>query len=285
MPGSLSLGPTASISVMTAPQPEATTTPVSSSRAGVQLPVPWARPKTRKVDRERAGEGGTGEHEGAGPGEHGGQCTHGGAAGDAEDVGVSQRVAQQDLHERAGHREQTARGEAGQGPGARSSQTRVWWRLLPCPVITAQRSAGAMGTLPTATATRSATTPSSASQTNGRKGRHGETARDAGPLRPRDSTPLTGCLQFPAQRPAAFEQARRGTLDGGRGHEKRLPRLVAVRLSNCSQAVSQSRFSSPMPPATMASGSFARTDSRSMRGTRRSRSAKTLRPPQSSTTL
>jgi len=45
------LGPTASISVMTAPQPEATTTPVSSSRAGVQLPVPWARPKTRKVDR------------------------------------------------------------------------------------------------------------------------------------------------------------------------------------------------------------------------------------------
>ena len=34
---------------ITAPQPAATTTPVSSSRAGVQLPRPWARANTSSM--------------------------------------------------------------------------------------------------------------------------------------------------------------------------------------------------------------------------------------------
>ena len=37
------------IRVMMAPQPAATTTPVSNSREGVQLPLPWARPNTSSV--------------------------------------------------------------------------------------------------------------------------------------------------------------------------------------------------------------------------------------------
>ena len=35
--------------VITAPQPAATTTPVSSRREAVQLPVPWARPNTNTI--------------------------------------------------------------------------------------------------------------------------------------------------------------------------------------------------------------------------------------------
>jgi hypothetical protein len=50
MPGSSGLGRTASRKVITAPQPAATTTPVSSRRVGVQLPVPWASPNTISVE-------------------------------------------------------------------------------------------------------------------------------------------------------------------------------------------------------------------------------------------
>src|SRR5690554_3586787 len=49
MPGNSRAGLIANIRVITAPQPAATTTPVSNRREGVQLPVPWASPNTIKV--------------------------------------------------------------------------------------------------------------------------------------------------------------------------------------------------------------------------------------------
>ena len=48
------------------------------------------------------------------------QCAHPRAAGNTEDVGISKRIAQQNLHQGAGHRQQPAAGEAGQG--ARQAQ-------------------------------------------------------------------------------------------------------------------------------------------------------------------
>ncbi len=56
---------------------------------------------------------------------------------------------------------------------------RVRCSSVPSPVITAQKSAGAMVTLPMATAMSSASRPSSPSHTSGRKGRQAETATEA----------------------------------------------------------------------------------------------------------
>src|SRR5690554_3951250 len=49
MPGNRAAGVMARIRVINAPQPAATTTPVSNNREGVQLPLPWARPNTSRV--------------------------------------------------------------------------------------------------------------------------------------------------------------------------------------------------------------------------------------------
>ena len=116
MPLTCASGASVSISAISAPQPAATTTPVSSRRVvvhGARSAPVRARPNTSSVDasapprarrrdqRRRARE-------------HRPERADRGAAGDAEDVRIGERIAQQHLHQRAGEREQTADGESGE---------------------------------------------------------------------------------------------------------------------------------------------------------------------------
>jgi hypothetical protein len=111
MPRRLESGPSARIRLTAAPKPAATTTPVSSSRSGVQAPGAVREREHQQRRRQGAGEGAAVDPHAAEARRQHQQREGRRAAGDAEHVGIGERVAQQDLHQHPGQRQQAADGE------------------------------------------------------------------------------------------------------------------------------------------------------------------------------
>jgi hypothetical protein len=114
MPRSFCSGATERISATTAAAPAATMTPVSSRRVWVQLPSPRRQAEHQQHRAQGAGEGAAVHHQQGQAEQHRQQRTHRRAAGDAQHVGIGQRVAQQHLHQGAGQRQQSAAGKGRQ---------------------------------------------------------------------------------------------------------------------------------------------------------------------------
>ena len=116
MPRTCASGASVSSSAISAPQPAATTTPVSSRRVGVHAPVAArpARTNTSSVDANAPRERRRRIDQRPRPASIARQRADGRAAGDAEHVRIGERIAQQHLHQRAGERERAADGERGQ---------------------------------------------------------------------------------------------------------------------------------------------------------------------------
>ena len=117
MPLTCAAGASASSSAITAPQPAATTTPVSSSRVGAHAArsvSARAIANTMSVDSKRACERCRSREPARCPDHQRAERADRRAAGDAEHIGIGERIAQQHLHQRARDREQSADGERGE---------------------------------------------------------------------------------------------------------------------------------------------------------------------------
>ena len=113
MPFTCTSGASVSSSAITAPHPAATTTPVSRSRVvvhGARSAPVRASPNTMSVEA-RAPPSAAGVTSAADAGEHRPERADGGAARNAENVRIGERIAQERLHQRAGQCEQPADGE------------------------------------------------------------------------------------------------------------------------------------------------------------------------------